>query len=372
MQRKVAIVGAGLAGLCASRLLGENGTDFVLLEARDRIGGRILSAGDDGKPGNDGFDLGPSWFWPVMQPAMGALVGELGLAVFPQNSQGDVGFERMSQEPAQRYRGMDQEQQSMRLAGGTAMLTRTLALGVPSGQLFLNARVTAMKLDGDGVALTVARTDGGPEKIMVDQIIAALPPRLLEATISFAPVLDETVMRRWRNTPTWMAPHAKFFALYDRAFWREAGLSGTAQSMAGPMTEVHDATTASGAAAIFGFLGVDAAQRATWGEAALVDACLDQLARIFGKQARAPRATLFKDWASDPLTATSADAVAGNHIMPDGRAWVTGPWRDRLVLAGSETSPIEPGYLAGAVEAAKGAVAEILGRLRPAGALQER
>ena len=362
------VVGAGLAGLCASRLLEAGGADFVLLEARDRIGGRILSAGDDGKSGNDGFDLGPSWFWPATQPAISALVAELGLAVFPQNDQGDVMFERMQQEPAQRYRGMEQEQQSMRLTGGTAMLTQTLANVIPSGRLFLNARVTAMSLDGDGVALTVARTDGGPEKIMANQVIAALPPRLLEATISFAPVLDEAVSRRWRDTPTWMAPHAKFFALYDRAFWREAGLSGAAQSMVGPMTEIRDATTASGAAAIFGFLGVDAAQRAALSEAALVDACLEQLAHIFGKEARTPRATLFKDWASDPLTAVPADAALGNHIVPDGRAWVTGPWRERLVLAGSETSSTVPGYLAGAVEAAERAVAEILHRLRPAGA----
>lgn len=36
--------------------------------------------------------------------------------------------------------------------------------------------------------------------------------------------------------------------------------------------------------------------------------------------------------------------------------------RDRLALAGSETSSSEPGYLAGAVVAAKRAVVENLGR----------
>lgn len=30
------------------------------------------------------------------------------------------------------------------------------------------------------------------------------------------------------------------FAIYDRPFWREAGLSGTAQSMVGPLAEIHD------------------------------------------------------------------------------------------------------------------------------------
>ena len=39
-----------------------------------------------------------------------------------------------------------------------------------------------------------------------------------------------------------MAGHAKFIALYERAFWREAGCSGTAMSQRGPLTEIHDAS----------------------------------------------------------------------------------------------------------------------------------
>ncbi|HKR93125.1 NAD(P)-binding protein [Novosphingobium sp.] len=41
MQTKVAIVGGGLAGLYAARLLNAVGVDFRLLEARDRFGGRV-------------------------------------------------------------------------------------------------------------------------------------------------------------------------------------------------------------------------------------------------------------------------------------------------------------------------------------------
>ena len=120
---------------------------------------------------------------------------------------------------------------------------------------------------GDGeVTVTISRADGSNHSLAAEQAIAAIPPRLLEATVSFTPAMESAVARRWRETATWMAPHAKFFALYDRPFWREVGLSGTAQSMVGPLVEIHDATTASGTAALFGFLGVDANQRASVGE----------------------------------------------------------------------------------------------------------
>lgn len=363
MQNKVAIIGAGLAGLYAARLLRAAHVDFVLIEARDRLGGRILSVGNDGLPGEDGFDLGPSWYWPQMQPVMAELVAELDLPFFAQNSEGDVIFERMSRETAQRYRGMAQEPQSMRLGCGSAALVRALEAGIPEGSVMLSARVTAISLTSDGATLTVQGGDGSSEKVSVRHVIAALPPRLLEASVNFTPALDAIDTLRWSETPTWMAPHAKFFAIYDRPFWRDNGLSGTAQSMVGPMVEMHDATTASGKAALFGFLGVGADQRAAIGEEGLKAACLDQFVRVFGPEARQPAATVLKDWAADPLTATVADRNAGGHVVPGNTPWVTGPWREHLTLAGSETSPTEAGYLAGAVTAARLAVAEALDRL---------
>jgi monoamine oxidase len=46
----VVIIGAGAAGLAAARALNEHGVDVVVLEARDRIGGRVLTHRDSATP----------------------------------------------------------------------------------------------------------------------------------------------------------------------------------------------------------------------------------------------------------------------------------------------------------------------------------
>lgn len=42
-SKKVIVVGAGIAGLRAASVLQRHGVEVVILEARDRIGGRILT-----------------------------------------------------------------------------------------------------------------------------------------------------------------------------------------------------------------------------------------------------------------------------------------------------------------------------------------
>jgi len=58
MNPSIAIIGAGVSGLYAASLLIDKGYDVTVFEARDRVGGRVLS--------HDGFDLGPTWYWPGM------------------------------------------------------------------------------------------------------------------------------------------------------------------------------------------------------------------------------------------------------------------------------------------------------------------
>ncbi len=363
---RVVIIGGGLAGLYAGKLLHDRGVHFRVIEARARLGGRILSVDEAGVAADDGFDLGPSWFWPEMQPKMAALVRELGLDAFPQNTDGEVMFQRMLDEAPLRYRTGQEEPRSMRLVGGTGALIRALQKQLPEETILTGRSVKEMVLGPTTVTLKLTRDGGLDEALEAEQVIAALPPRLL-ARMSLLPAVEPMTERHWRETATWMAPHAKFLAVYDRAFWPDAGLSGAAQSLVGPVGEVHDASTASGKAALFGFLRIAADMRASLGETAVTRACLEQFSGMFGPEALRPRATLLKDWAADPLTATVDDRSASGHPAASRRPWVTGAWTERLSLGGSETSATEPGYLAGAVSAAERAVAEVVQRMKAGG-----
>ena len=79
----VVVVGAGLAGLTAARALLAAGRSVVVLEARDRVGGRTLTRRVNGAV----LDLGAQWIGPG-QRRIGALARELGLATFPTHTAG--------------------------------------------------------------------------------------------------------------------------------------------------------------------------------------------------------------------------------------------------------------------------------------------
>ena len=75
----VAVVGAGLAGLAAARVLVAAGVDVVVLEARGRVGGRTYT-----RPAADGtpLDLGGQWIGPT-QDRIAALAAAVDVTTFP-------------------------------------------------------------------------------------------------------------------------------------------------------------------------------------------------------------------------------------------------------------------------------------------------
>jgi monoamine oxidase len=82
----VVVVGAGLAGLTAARMLTAKGRRVVVLEARNRVGGRTLN---HALPNGHVADLGGTWIGPT-QNNVAALAAELGLATFAQVDDGQA------------------------------------------------------------------------------------------------------------------------------------------------------------------------------------------------------------------------------------------------------------------------------------------
>ena len=63
-----------------------------------------------------------------------------------------------------------------------------------------------------------------------DAVIFALPLRIIAHNILFTPSLPADIDQAFKNTATWMAPHAKIVVEYESAFWKEQGFSGQAHS----------------------------------------------------------------------------------------------------------------------------------------------
>ncbi|WP_331458127.1 flavin monoamine oxidase family protein [Pseudorhodobacter antarcticus] len=229
------IIGGGLSGLALAEALATKGHDFTLIEARDRLGGRILTEHHAGAA----FDLGPAWFWEG-QPRIAALLNRLGLIAFEQFSTGDLLFED-AQGHVQRGRGGASMEGSLRLMGGLSALIAALTARVPMQNMVMNTAVTALTATASGITATLSNGDS----LVADQVILAMPPRLA-AQIQCSPALPDTAMAAMRSVKTWMAGQAKAVAVYDTPFWREDGLSGDASSRRGPMVEIHDASPASG------------------------------------------------------------------------------------------------------------------------------
>jgi monoamine oxidase len=121
----VLVAGAGLAGLAAARDLLNLGADVTVIEARNRVGGRVLTVRDgfaDGQHAEAGGDL-----IDEDQPEIRTLAGELGLEV-ARILRGGFGHARCDEAARPRILARSAARGKKRLASALAPLTHLYRL----------------------------------------------------------------------------------------------------------------------------------------------------------------------------------------------------------------------------------------------------
>jgi monoamine oxidase len=160
-EADVVVVGAGLAGLAAARELTARGASVVVLEARDRVGGRVLNHElGDGKV----VEVGGQWIGPT-QDRLAAIAGKLGVETFPTHVAGDNLLE---------YGG-----DIRRYTGTIPRINPAVLVDVEQAQRRLNRLAGTVPLDAPWEAPNARRLDGQTAATWMRRNMATRSGRML-------------------------------------------------------------------------------------------------------------------------------------------------------------------------------------------------
>lgn len=443
----VVVVGAGYAGLSAALRVAEAGHSALLLEARDRVGGRVFN-----HELADGLVLeaGAQFIGPT-QTRMAALVAAYGMETFATPHDGDdiiyVGGERIVGAPppaldeefgrlssllnemarevpvdapwtapsAQEWdsitfrtwlESQNASEEVMQMFSGFSDLwgseTRDLSLlyavfyiaaagdvdhpgtlgrllGIPDAaqelrfvigaqslairmadalgdQLILSAPVREITWSDDGV---VVNADG--YTVEARFAIVATPPSMA-GIIHYEPKLPTQRALLYQRFP--MGSLMKIEPVYERPFWRDAGLSGISVGVTGTVRSTFDNTPEAGAPGILlCFVGGDVSRN--WEERTPEERraeTLKDLAKLFGDEALDPIDFFEMNWPAEEWSRGGPVAYMSPGVMTDFGKIVREPV-GAIHWAGTETATYWTGYMEGAVQSGERAADEVLAKL---------
>ena len=417
---KVVVVGAGFCGLSAATALKDAGVDVVVLEARDRVGGRV-EARQNGL--GETVDTGGQFICQDM-PAVMALARQHGKTLVTSNFDGDyVAQPAMTRKDAERaYNGSAALRERMNrispddpdIAGVTvaewlepqnepadvraafrSMVEGLWCLGVDVlpmwylidndrritnevGELQYSLAETMHSLADDlarelgervRLATSVTRIEHGPEGVRVvtgretlaaDAVLVAVPP-VMASRIDYASALPPALVRAlgaWRSGTV-----IKVLIRYRRAFWRDRGQSGMAMWREPPglfaFDLSRDAALPELAFFIGGPLAIEWSARGTEAQRAEVAA---RLVAALGPEAGDMLDVTIRDWSGDRWSGGAYSDLVVDIEARDAEA-VLRAGAPPLFFASSELSPSFPGYIEGAIVAGRQAAAEIIASL---------
>jgi monoamine oxidase len=253
--------------------------------------------------------------------------------------------------------------QDARFHGGSQLVSIRAAQALGS-RVLLDSRVDEIAQHAGGV-----RVSGPGFSVRAQRAVVAVPPALA-ARIRYAPALPALRDQMTQRMP--MGTVIKLMCVYDRPFWRDAGLAGQATSDTGPVKITFDNSPDGDDppyGVLMGFMeGTDGRIWSGRTREERKQAAIECFARYFGEPARTLRTDgdfdgyLEQDWNAEEFS-------RGGY----GGSFPPGAWLDfgaalfepvgRIHWAGTETSPIWNGYMDGAVRSGERAAAEVHARL---------
>jgi monoamine oxidase len=243
------------------------------------------------------------------------------------------------------------EAQQSRLIGGTQGLALRIAQDLGTA-VVLSTPVRRITYDAAGV-----QVDGDRMRVSAKAVIVAIPTPLAGRIIYDPPL---PFMRDQLTQRMPLGTYIKTEAIYDRPFWRDAGLTGQAQSTEGPVRITIEGSPPSGPGILVGFIGGDDAR--IWGQRSdqeRQEVVLQSFAKFFGPKALQPRDYLDINWAAEPFSRGDTMPFTPPGVLlgyGDEIRKPVGP----IHWAGTETSTFWNGYLEGAIRSGYRAADEII------------
>lgn len=340
---KVIVIGAGLCGLYTAFLLQKKGIEVLILEANTRIGGRIKTiTGTTAVT----MEMGATWFGNQHRHLLEVL-HILELPYFRQHTKGISLFETMSFVPPQKFEISDSEEPSFRIEGGTATLIEKLTSEIGMQNIKTQTKIVAIKEQNNQLLVT----DSSGTSYSADKVISTIPPNLLVNTVIFEPKLPDNFTQLAKKTHTWMGESIKFAVEYKTPFWKQNNYSGTLFSQASIIQEMYDHSTADNSGfALKGFLNGGTAVLSFEERKEKVIA---QLTAFFGSEATDYLCYYENVWREEPLTFQPYEQLVLAHQNNGHSLFKTPLLNEKLYVSGAETATQNPGYMDGAIFAAK-------------------
>jgi monoamine oxidase len=242
--------------------------------------------------------------------------------------------------------------QQSRFLGGSQSIARKMRRQL-GGRVLLSQPVRRIRQDRTGATVETDHLS-----VRAKQVIVAVPPTLA-GRIDYHPILpparDQLTQRLGQGTLT------KVTAIYERPFWRDEGLSGTALNPDGLVSATFDDSPPSGnPGVVFGFVGGDSARaHAAMDPVARREKVLEEFVAFFGAPALHPVNYRETRWTEEQWTRGCPVGIAGPGTLLEYGHALREPI-GRLHWAGTETSTYWNGYMDGAVRSGERAAAEVL------------